>query len=612
MKNFLKKLKPHLGFLAVILVCGLAVSTPFFSRKLIQGSDFYFNQARIKSTASALADGQIIPQLDPNAFGGFGHSWNLFYGPLPTYFGGFLRLLTGDWNLAINLMSIILIVSSGFSMYWASVAISKNKRIAIISALLYMLASPIIVTVFRTNNQSRMFVTAFMPLIFSGMWRIFNRQKGGIIELTLSASGIILSHMLSIIIVAFPALIFVAFYWKKFFKKPIFRDFLIAGVSILGFCAFFILPFLETQKLGIYNISNSEFKQTAMSMVAKTAYDSSISPGELLFRNQEYPVSGIYIQLWILILAATIFLFAKNKMPKNIQNLGIIAWAVTAILLFLCSNFVPWSKMPDFFYTLQFPSRRLMPIIALITSFLGGFGIFYFIKNKDNFNIIILSAVVLSFAVLAPTIGFYSREKYSIEKPNLNLVKMDDSREIPHEQSSSIIEPLSVSSGEYLPTALSVAGNRNPNSSRYYSYTISSANFLIERGKTPKIERGNSTISDFQKTGSKMTFSLNFPIKESTEIELPAIYYPGYEAKFEDGQHIETTFSKNGLVLLRIPQGKSGKITTRYGLSTFTKIGLLITTITFLAFAVFYANKVWRIKSPNYPNLLKNLSKSNR
>lgn len=71
-------------FLFYIIILGFAVlaTAPFYSGNFHAGNDFSFNLARSFSTISALKDGQIIPQFDPNALSCFGYAWNKFYGPL--------------------------------------------------------------------------------------------------------------------------------------------------------------------------------------------------------------------------------------------------------------------------------------------------------------------------------------------------------------------------------------------------------------------------------------------------------------------------------------------------------------------------------------------------
>mgnify|MGYP000009070579 FL=1 len=611
MNKIKKYIRHHLVGLTIILACGIVASLPFFSDRLIVGNDYYFNQARMQSTVNSIKDGQLLPQVDPSAFGGWGHSWNIFYGPLVTYLVIPIKIFT-SWPIAINILSIILLVSSGITMYIFAFTVSKKRKLALIAAILFMLSSPLILTAFRSNNQGRMLVVTLMPLVFDGLYRIIYKQKYGVILLSFSAAGVILSHMLSAAILALATIVFIIANIKRI-DKSMAVNIIKATAITIGLSAFFILPFLEAQKLGIYNISNKEFQQTAMSMTASTAFESSISPGALLFKNQEFPVSGIFIQLWVVIGAASTIFLSKSTMPKKIFRNCCYLWISLALLLLVCTPYIPWDKMPSSFYTLQFPSRRLLPLITFIASVIGAAGIYYalpkFKSEKNNtkiFYLAISSLIIICFSVISPAIGFYSQSYYSTLQPSKILSHVDDSSTVPEDIWKNIVEPFAISSGEYLPTSLSVAGHRNPDSTRHYSYTIASANFLLTRGDQPKSSDKSLLLSDYKKIGSHM--SVNFVSKNSSlpsTIEMPAIYYPGYKAVVEINKQqsytLSTTASENGLVNVSLPTNyKGGTVHIWYGLSTWTTIGLLATLTTIITLSVFWV--VYRIKNKRRRN----------
>lgn len=603
LKKISQTIHIHSKEFLIIFVCGLIASLPFIAGDLIVGNDYFFNQARLQSTAHALQDGQIVPQVDPSAFGGWGHSWNIFYGPLVTYLILPIKLFT-TWPIAINLLSIIFLITSGFTMYGFIFTVTKKRKMALFAGLLFMLASPLVMTALRSNNQSRTLVVTLMPLVFDGLYRIVHQKRAGVILTAVSATGIILSHMLSAVIIAGAALLFLLANLKKF-NRSTWLDLAKASALTVGFSAFFLLPFLEASHLHIYNISNSEFQQSAMSMTAQTAFDSSIKPAALLFGNQEFPVPGLYIQLWVLVGAAAIIFLTRKNMTRDVFRYSLLLWVVLAILLWLCTPYVPWNHVPSALYTLQFPSRRLMPLIAFIASILGAIGLYYLLptirSQKDNdlhYNVTIISVVITCFTLIAPAINFYSHNQHSLAGPSKTLTHIDDSTSVPESVWRSIVEPWSISSGEYLPTALAEAGNRNPNSTKYYSYTIASANYLTKRGNIPQTSHNTITLHDFSKNGSHMSLRFKNNSRTNVDVELPAIYYPGYQAIIEDSSHTQaltTSPSKNGLLNISLPPSNQEKtVTIWYGLSKCTTIGLLITGFSAVLVLIFTVLKVVR------------------
>ncbi|MDM5143629.1 hypothetical protein ICE98_00700 [Lactococcus lactis] len=59
--------KYNFVFYIIILFITILATFPFYRGNFHAGNDFAFNYARVMSTISALKDGQVIPQFDPNA-----------------------------------------------------------------------------------------------------------------------------------------------------------------------------------------------------------------------------------------------------------------------------------------------------------------------------------------------------------------------------------------------------------------------------------------------------------------------------------------------------------------------------------------------------------------
>ncbi|MGO3592429.1 MAG: hypothetical protein ACTIOP_06200 [Lactococcus cremoris] len=109
--------KYNFVFYIIILFITILATLPFYRGNFHAGNDFAFNYARVMSTISALKDGQVIPQFDPNALSGFGYAWNEFYGPLPTYFISVIKFIVKSWSLSFALFYSLCLFISGVLIF---------------------------------------------------------------------------------------------------------------------------------------------------------------------------------------------------------------------------------------------------------------------------------------------------------------------------------------------------------------------------------------------------------------------------------------------------------------------------------------------------------------
>ena len=72
---------------------------------------------------------------------------------------------------------------------------------------------------------------------------------------------------------------------------------------------------------------------------------------------------------------------------------------------------------------------------------------------------------------------------------------------------------------------------------------------------------------------------------KNTEIELPLVYYKGYEAKIEN-KKLETYKTNNGLIGIRINDIEEGKIKISYLGTNIAKITKIISLTTLISFVL--------------------------
>ncbi len=112
--------------------------------------------------------------------------------------------------------------------------------------------------------------------------------------------------------------------------------------------------------------------------------------------------------------------------------------------------------------------------------------------------------------------------------------------------------------------------------------------YIKNRSQDVVVIEGNIQITEQNKNGSNMNIKFTNASNKSS-IELPYIYYPGYEIKI-NGEKIDYYESENGFVKLDIPENTSGEIVVKYTGTILARITWLISLISLIVFIIYNIN----------------------
>ena len=116
------------------------------------------------------------------------------------------------------------------------------------------------------------------------------------------------------------------------------------------------------------------------------------------------------------------------------------------------------------------------------------------------------------------------------------------------------------------------------------SKAFNNLDYIKNRENAIYILEGYANIENERKLGSQMEFDIS-EIQENTKLELPYIYYLGYEVTFENAnekEKIDVSESENGFVQINMQSKDAGKITVRYTGTILMKISYLISFLTLI------------------------------
>lgn len=549
--------KPFIGLLIAIII----LIYPLLGNKITNGHDYLFhatNTMLINNKINIFKFDLLLPKIyNGNIANGFGYGTGIFYPPLfyylTAYISSILNLSIQDSILSITYVQIITIILSGLSMYKFTKKISKDSYIASISSIAYISSAYFLCNIYTRNTIGEALVYVFLPIVFSGLYELFFGDKNKFTLLfTIGYIGLINSHLVITIFITLIILILFLIYYKKVLKKDNIFKLIIASILILLISSPYLVPLIEHKVHGNYVVFEPEvmYSTDTIKNYALTITDF------FMVRYKTNTTNGIEVYMSFITLITSILTIINHKKIFNTKDSQIykIILLITFISAYISSIFFPWEHMPYFIKIIQFP-WRLCIITTFGISVLSGYIIKIFPK-KDRKIVASMIAILMIF------FGYST-----ISKENII-----DKIEIP------ITNKMSLGyQDEYLPS------NVKENMS-YYS----------NRNQDIIIKKGSAEIdvkeNNYKQIKSEIKLNSNEII-----IELPRLYYLGYQIKLTDqkGNKTKINYYENDYGFIEFKLNKSGIIEVEYKGTIANQISNYICFITTLLYIIvsIYKNK---------------------
>lgn len=563
-------------FLTLIIVDLILVSFMYVGPgNLINTHDGNYHLYRFATSISAFDDGQKLLQLDADQLQGFGQAPNLFYGPMLSWLVLIVFKITSNLQISLMFLMLAATIATTFGAYYASKKIFKSEKAGFFTALIFTLEPFHVGELLTRGSFSEYLAFAFIPFIILAIYQIIFESKTDfkrIFMLAFSAFGIIMNHNLTAVLIAAMAALFVVFNIRKVFSKPkILFSLILAGILAVGFSAIFILPFLEVREVGIYNIFNPDFQKWFY------VNGSQVTPADAwlptnMFRPPAGHASVVFgLSPVLLVLTIGFLVFRKDIKNTNYRRFSMMSIVISAIFVLFSTRifaFIP--AVQNFHSMLQF-SQRMLIIQSVLLPFVAGYFIGEKLKNKRE---IMIAAAIASISYIHITTSAIEPGKFALPMNvgiDYNLIDIN------------------IAMGEYQPIFPKVenVNDISATAAGYVKKTIS------EKGQKADVISGSAKISGFEKKGSRMRLVVS-ENKNGAEIEFPMFYYPGFKAVL-NGKPVKTNYSnKNRMVSVKLNPGQNGALEVYYGISSATKIGSIVSGLSFLACGLFMVIKRYK------------------
>ena len=557
---------------AIIIIIGIILAIPLFEISIRETHDGSLHFLRMFGTVNSFKIGELPPIIAPYFCNGGGYAMNLFYNPIVTYGPLLIKLFTSTYMIALKIFAGLTIILSGITMYQFMYKVTKKRTIAIFSAIFYMIAPYKLGCVYRRYAIGEFTAFIFIPILFSGLYNLFNQDGKKHYLIAIGAIGLLLSHTITAFYMAIFSAIYILLNFRKLKEKSIILKIAINAIFIVLICLFFILPMFEAKQSSDYAIFNSDLMSTNGDYV----YSKTIEPNKFIdysMDKYEDVVTSIGVPILVLLLLT---FYAYKKIDNKYKQLYITSILFCIITVFMCTKLCPWFLFPNFLCKLQYP-WRMLSFFNFFSSIIVGINIFILLKNimkKDIIRFIVFFIfIVCSIVYTIPIMLQFKTQDKSLET--------DYETEIINEPMISHFKI----NREYLSTkALGLQFG-----------------YLKERDyEKIYVLEGNADIINEIKENLCFTADV-VDAKKDTVLEFPFFYYPGYQIEVEEnGQKIKLNCieSENGFISCKLDKEiTNAKIEAKYVGTTITYASYTISFISFIGFIVYIV--LYRKKQKN-------------
>ena len=550
--------KKNVRNIVIIFLVTLVILFQLFYNDRYEGHDTIFHVTNIIRLSDTISFNNIFgSNIITYDFNSYGYGVWLFYPKIPHLVASYVYLILKDIYLSMNIVYFITTFLSGVFIYFLTDKIFKNKKVSLLSSVIYLTFPYHICEIYTRDAFAENFMFMVLPMIFLGLYNLKdnNYMKFYILFILGYVIGIN-SHLVSMVYYTFFILIFIIYYRNIFFKKDKFLSLLISSFIVMGLCLPFIVSLLEHKALGIYRVFKDYFITLSylkmMVIDFKSLFIQKAISGEVLTYFSKSTII-------LFILAIYNFIFNREDCVRKDKRIFLIF--IVIVINFICSKEL-WNYIPKLFLSIQFPWRLLVFLSLFISLFCSSVFL-----NKNKFILVrkVLLVIFLIFSIFdgLNNIRYYTDYEVSVDY----ALNSDYSLGYQYEYFADFSVLTQLKYGK-----------------DYFKYRKDG---IILDGI------GDALIKDDK--FPNMDFVVN-NILDEIVIELPRSYYLGYELIDESGKEIALFNNENGFLSAII--NKDGEYKLRYVKTDLYRIALLIRMITFIVILLVLVVKFlkWRRK----------------
>ena len=248
-------------YLFIIILVTILVFSKLFLNIRYSGHDTTFHVTNIIKLSETISFDNIFgSDLITYEFNKFGYGVWLFYPKLPHLVAAYTHLIVKDIYLSMKIVYFITTLLSGILMYYLSKKIFNDRKIALLSSLIYITVPYHICEIYIRDAFAENFMFMVLPMIFLGLYNLKdNNYFKFYIFFILGYIIGINSHLGSMFFYTIFIGLFILYYRHDFFRKEKFKALIISTLIVTGVCLSFLGPLLEHKIFGNYRVFTEVF-----------------------------------------------------------------------------------------------------------------------------------------------------------------------------------------------------------------------------------------------------------------------------------------------------------------------------------------------------------------
>lgn len=533
----------------VVGLCALMLPAlfPFWNVDYFMSADSPLHLWRLYELDRALRAGILYPRWAYDLYFGYGVPLFNFYPPVTYYLAETLHVIGFSIPNAIKLAFALAVLIGGAGMFlfsrdvWRSALKTdwETNAAALLSAVAFVYAPYFLTDIYIRGAMAETFGLAFLPFFFWALRRVLGAPNlGGLILAGIAGAALMLSHNLTVYIVApvvilYAALRVLALETRARGVRAV--GFTIgAGILALTLSAFYWLPVVS--ELRWVYIGNSELTHTAFQQTIAASFKplAQLVQANLWYEYPEdtFPLGAMWTLLAVGGFASSLYLLKRHARFEiifwGIVTLG-AALAVTDLVRPL------WLSVPQL-WVLQF-TWRLTVLVTLGGALAMGAWVVLVVRLTRRRVVRAAAVLALMFVLIASAVFNLRAKPFAAPMPSANAPQV-----LARYEMNSRTVGMS-SDNEYLPATVQMLPDPYPR-------RVRALDDLTDTQKNPPLLQ--IQMQDAQPTN----YNLRVNAPQATQLTFDTFYYPDWQVWLDNQNVSARPGAKLGLLMVDVPEGQ--------------------------------------------------------
>lgn len=510
--------------LTALAVATVFASVPALREDIVCVFDVPFHAVRLHNLLDSLTSGQFPARVGGYSYNGYGAVTSIFYPDILLVPFALLLKLGASMTYVLNVLTITINALTALCMYIAGKRIFRDSYAGAFAAILYVCCGFRLHRLYGSFMVGQMLAMAVLPLFMLGMWEVFLGDKKRWPILTLGATLIFQSHMITTLLCAGVAAAAVVCFGVKLWKERRVSAVLLAAGTTLLLNLTTLVPLATTYLSGVTTSVNTYgFLNLLPEIVEMLGTDMELGLAMILGLAALVCVNGSAI--------------GKERMHT------VVTFAVLGIVsMVMVTDLFPWSYVfaltNNFFEILQF-SWRFLVIATVSLSLCAGLGYACLLRDAGTRGLL----AVLAAAILCVS-------------PIIDEAMDYEVLEFGTDGSPFMLAP---------------------------EYQFEGTDLVQTRSRQAILE-GDLQMTGYEKDGTKIRADIDAP--QGGTVTFPLFGFDGYEVRL-NGECIAWQRGENNRLAVTLPAASQGELTVRYAGVTLWRIADLVSLMTLTGLCIF-------------------------